>query len=196
MNSIVKTGSFLAALAFLFLTGCSKETNPTPSDTVMGDPTRPGGPPIWASGDVYNNGLNGSGTDLYSEGDLPGRDPNSFMDGSNEEVVDVIYFGYDEFSIRPSERLKLEQVADVMRSNPAARLVAEGNTDWYGTTEYNLGLGDRRANAVKTYLVQLGISADRIDILSLGELEADQDMPKDSADVIDDRRVDLILLNG
>lgn len=196
MKSIVKVGSALAAIT-LILSGCSKDQNPTPEQTVLGSPTSPGSRPDWIGdgSNTYNAGLDGTGGgDGDFSAELPGRDGEGLA--GDEAVVDVIYFGYDEYSIRPSERIKLEQVADILRSNPGNRLVAEGNTDWYGTTEYNLGLADRRANAVKTYLEQLGISGDRIDILSLGELEADQDLPKDSPAVIDDRRVDLILIEG
>jgi peptidoglycan-associated lipoprotein len=68
----------------------------------------------------------------------------------------------------------------------------EGHCDWYGTAEYNLALGDRRAESVSNYLGTLGITPLRIDKLSKGSLEATSGLSK--AQASEDRRADLILL--
>src|SRR5713101_8441881 len=79
------------------------------------------------------------------------------------------YFDYDKADIRPDARTALSQTADFLKSNPRFKATIEGHCDERGSTEYNLGLGDRRANAVKQYLVSLGVSADRISTVSFGK---------------------------
>jgi len=200
MKSFVKICSLLIA-SLIILSGCAQDKQPpTPADTALGAPTRPaGGSPGWIDGDIYDQaGAGGS----YSEGDLPdglemrGSGPGGSMNAGDGTILETVYFGFDEFSIRPAERSKVEAAADYLNNNPGSRLIAEGHTDWKGTTQYNLGLGDRRANAVKTYLVQLGVNPDRVEVLALGELEADQGLDKEHPDVIDDRKVELIVLGN
>lgn len=196
MNSLVKIGVTLLVGLFL-LSGCASKPAPTPGETRMGDPTRPGSPD-WIDGQAYQQGLDGSragALDSYSgDPDLLSR--GAMAGGAlagDGEVLETVYFGFDEYSVRSSERPKLEAAADYLRANPNARLVAEGHTDWIGTTQYNLGLGDRRANAVKTYLVQLGIRGDRVEILSMGELQATQGLDRNDPLINQDRKVVLIL---
>jgi peptidoglycan-associated lipoprotein len=82
---------------------------------------------------------------------------------------DVVYFAYDSSQISGSERPKLEQVADYLRANPGLGLIVEGHCDERGSSEYNLALGERRAQAVRAYLIGLGIPADVIRTVSYGE---------------------------
>jgi peptidoglycan-associated lipoprotein len=85
-----------------------------------------------------------------------------------DEVRDA-YFDYDKADIRPDARTSLSKTADFLKSYPSIKVTIEGHCDERGSTEYNLGLGDRRANAVKQYLVSLGISADRMSTVSFGK---------------------------
>src|SRR5258705_85192 len=71
--------------------------------------------------------------------------------------------------IRRDARDALTKTAEFLRNNPGVRVTIEGHCDERGSTEYNLALGDRRAGAVKQYLVSLGISADRISTVSFGK---------------------------
>jgi len=86
----------------------------------------------------------------------------------NQEVRDA-YFDYDKADIRPDARVALSTTADFLKKYPSIKVTIEGHCDERGSTEYNLGLGDRRANAVKQYLVSLGISADRMGTVSFGK---------------------------
>jgi peptidoglycan-associated lipoprotein len=86
----------------------------------------------------------------------------------SREVKDA-YFDYDKSDLRADARTALNQTADFLRNYPQVKVTVEGHCDERGSTEYNLGLGDRRANAVKQYLVSLGISADRINTVSYGK---------------------------
>ncbi len=80
-----------------------------------------------------------------------------------------VYFAYDSSAIEASERSKIEAVADALRASPTKRLIIEGHCDERGSNEYNLALGERRALAIRAYLIGLGISADRIQTKSYGE---------------------------
>ena len=85
-----------------------------------------------------------------------------------QEVRDA-YFDYDKADIRPDARGALSTTADFLKKYPSIRATIEGHCDERGSTEYNLDLGDRRASAVKQYLVSLGVSADRLTIVSFGK---------------------------
>ncbi|MEM9226535.1 MAG: OmpA family protein, partial [Verrucomicrobiota bacterium] len=115
--------------------------------------------------------------------------------GGSSKILTTIQFGFDEFTVPAGQRAELDSVAQTMSQDASLKVIAEGHTDWYGTTEYNLGLGDRRANAVREYLIRQGVSPNRVEVLSLGELEADPELPKTHPSVIDDRRVDVIQVN-
>jgi peptidoglycan-associated lipoprotein len=84
------------------------------------------------------------------------------------EVRDA-YFDLDKADIRPDARAALSKTADFLKNYPRFKVAIEGHCDERGSTEYNLGLGDRRATAVKQYLVSLGIAADRISTVSYGK---------------------------
>lgn len=86
----------------------------------------------------------------------------------SKEVHDA-FFDYDSAEIRPDARQALQSTAAFLKGYPQARVTIEGHCDERGSTEYNLALGDRRANAVKQYLVSLGIPADRLTSTSWGK---------------------------
>ena len=85
------------------------------------------------------------------------------------EELSLVLFDYDQFTIREDQRAALQKNADWMRKWGRSRVQVEGHADMRGTNEYNLALGERRANAVRDYMVGLGIAADRITIVSRGE---------------------------
>jgi peptidoglycan-associated lipoprotein len=85
-----------------------------------------------------------------------------------KEVRDA-YFDFNKADVRADAREALTKTAEFLRNNAGIRVTIEGHCDERGSTEYNLALGDRRAGAVKQYLVSLGISADRISTVSFGK---------------------------
>ena len=85
-----------------------------------------------------------------------------------KEVRDA-YFDYDSAAIRPDARQALQKTADFLKNYPNVRVTIEGHCDERGSTEYNLALGQRRANAVKEYLVSLGLPADHLSTTSWGK---------------------------
>ena len=80
-----------------------------------------------------------------------------------------IYFEFDKYRLLPEAQEILRNKADWMRANPNVTAIIEGHTDERGTTEYNLALGERRAESAKSFLVDLGISASRLTTISYGE---------------------------
>ena len=80
-----------------------------------------------------------------------------------------VYFDYDEATLSEETRERLNRNAGLLRAAPQLVLVVEGHADERGTNEYNLALGERRANAAKSYLGTLGIGEDRLRTLSYGE---------------------------
>ncbi|MDP4693505.1 MAG: OmpA family protein, partial [Opitutales bacterium] len=109
-----------------------------------------------------------------------------------EGILPSVYFGFDSSSISASERAKLQQAADYLMDNPAEALLIEGHCDWYGTAEYNIALGERRAISAKDYITTLGISPSRVNTLSKGSLESTSGLSKEQSS--QDRRADLIIL--
>ncbi len=80
-----------------------------------------------------------------------------------------IHFDFDRYYIRPQDAQILKQNAEVLKKFHTVKIQIEGHCDERGTNEYNLALGERRANSVKTYLMHLGISGERISTISYGE---------------------------
>jgi len=80
-----------------------------------------------------------------------------------------IYFDYDKYDIRADQQAALQSDAQFLAQHPAMRFTIEGHCDERGSTEYNLALGDNRANAVKNALIQAGVGADRIRTISYGK---------------------------
>ncbi|MYG85126.1 MAG: OmpA family protein [Gemmatimonadetes bacterium] len=103
----------------------------------------------------------------------------------------TIYFNYDRSDVREDQRSVMdENVRKLQEYQPEDRVVVEGHTDVRGTIEYNLALGERRAQAVKAYLVNAGVAEDRIETVSLGE-ERQAVMGSDESALAQNRRVEL-----
>jgi peptidoglycan-associated lipoprotein len=179
MKLVSSSLCLVLAGAALTLAGCSKKPDrPNPLQTA----------PMGGS-NLYPTGVDTSlapGTDLVARTD--DWDPN----GQNRAALaaNTVYFDFDASAIKASEREKLKAAKDYLDKNPGYRLILEGHCDWRGTAEYNLGLGDRRASAVKKYLLSLGVTADKLETLSKGSLEAAKG--GDEATMAKDRRVDLV----
>jgi len=83
--------------------------------------------------------------------------------------TDRVFFAFDSSELSPAARRTLQRQSDWMKQHSEADVVIEGHADERGTREYNLALGDRRATAVKNYLVALGVSPQRIETISYGK---------------------------
>jgi peptidoglycan-associated lipoprotein len=90
-----------------------------------------------------------------------------------------VHFDFDRYSLRPEATRILDEAVAAMRDDATLRIEIEGHTCNIGTAEYNLALGDRRANAVRDYLVNRGVAADRLRTVSYGEERPKYDNSKE-----------------
>ena len=144
MKNIALAATIVGALA---LTACKKEAPaelpPAPQSTATTPaPTPPPSGPV-------------PGTQAHFAQAMSGRD--------------TIYFDTDMFNIDAEDQAALRQQATYLQQYPNIRATIEGHADERGTREYNLALGERRANAAKNYLVSLGVPADRLSVVSYGK---------------------------
>ncbi|MFS4458375.1 peptidoglycan-associated lipoprotein Pal [Bdellovibrio sp. HCB2-146] len=95
-------------------------------------------------------------------------DPMGSDSGKISGLV-TVRFGYDKSSLDANSKKDIATNVDWMKKNPNTRVQIEGHCDNRGTIEYNVALGERRANAVKAYMVSLGIPADRLSTISYGK---------------------------
>jgi peptidoglycan-associated lipoprotein len=106
-------------------------------------------------------------------GPMTSETQSSVVAGSEQDlkvnVGDTVHFGYNEYSVQDEDKTTLQRQAAWLQKYPAVRVTVEGHCDERGTREYNLALGARRANAVKEYLVSLGVSSARVDTISYGK---------------------------
>jgi peptidoglycan-associated lipoprotein len=93
--------------------------------------------------------------------------------GSQQDLVanvgDRVFFDYDKFDVKAEARQTLQRQAEWLKRYPNVTVTVEGHTDERGTREYNLALGERRANSAKNALVALGVPANRITTISYGK---------------------------
>lgn len=144
----LKTTLLIAACG-LAIAACAKKRPetlpPPPTETPAAEvPTGPTGP---ATGDVT---------------------PGSAADFQRSVTSNTINFGLDQYDIDPSARAILDSQAEWLTRYPNVRITIEGHCDERGTREYNLALGDRRANAAKNYLAARGIAPARMTTISYG----------------------------
>ena len=85
------------------------------------------------------------------------------------KVGDRVLFGYDSSELDDDDRSVLDNQAKFLNQNPSLKVTIEGHCDERGTREYNLALGEKRASAVKDYLISVGINTERISVVSYGK---------------------------
>jgi peptidoglycan-associated lipoprotein len=111
--------------------------------------------------------------DGMKKADMKSEMTQKVMPGSQEDLVlnvgSQIQYDYDQATLRSDSRQVVERWADWLRQYPAVTVTIEGHCDERGTREYNLGLGERRADAARKYLIALGINADRVGTISYGK---------------------------
>jgi peptidoglycan-associated lipoprotein len=111
-----------------------------------------------------------------------------------QALAHIIYFDFDQSTIKPEFRTALNSHAAYLRQNLSARIVLEGHADERGTREYNIALGERRGNAVSRYLVVQGVSIEAIEVVSFGE-ERPVNSGSESASLSENRRVEVRYVN-
>jgi len=142
----------------------SQSVSPTSSVTYTATATGPGG----SATDTARITVNVPAAPEAGEAPRTSS-PNVTTSQLFTQNVKTIYFDYDKADIKPDQISVLQGNAGWLKANPNVRFTIEGNCDERGSEEYNLSLGDRRANAVKEFLVSQGIAANRIMTVSFGE---------------------------
>ncbi len=181
MNIVSRKLLFVLLSATVLFAGCAKKPKrPDPSSTVLGPST----------------GGNLTPTDAGTFGDLntglDQRDAGWDAANQNRTLLQPVYFDFDRFDIKASERPKLEAAVQYLKDHPDHRVLLEGHCDWRGTEEYNLGLGDRRANAAKQFLSKLSVDGSKLETLSKGSLDSVKNA--DDTTAAKDRRVELVVV--
>jgi len=146
----------LAILALLLLVGCSTAPDEVPP------------PPPAAEDESAGAGAPGEDQGIATSSLPPGVDPGSQED-LEVSVGDRVFFAYDSATLTPTATATLDRQAAWLQRYPDVTVTVEAHADERGTREYNLALGDRRANAVKSYLGALGIDDGRVLTISYGE---------------------------
>jgi peptidoglycan-associated lipoprotein len=166
-----------------FLAGCSKKpVRPDPSSTALG-------PQSGGGGNARADGRERRGPDTS----LQPRDPNVIDDGHTiRGLLQPVYFDFDRSTHQGRGAPEAAGREGLPRQESPVPAAPRGPLRLAGTSEYNLGLGDRRANEAKKYLISIGVSADKMETLSKGSEEASKNA--DDATMAKDRRDELVVL--
>ena len=169
------TNVLLAATALVAVAGCAKKRPPVlppaPADSGV---------------DQSNSGSTGPSTGAI----VPGSD----ADFQRSVQSNTVNFALDMYDIDPTARAILDSQAQWLAKFPNQRITIEGHADERGTREYNLALGDRRANATKNYLAAKGVSSSRMTTISYGK-ERPVAMGSDDQSWAANRRAVTVVLN-
>ena len=143
-----------SALLVFFLAACST----TPKDTA----------------DSSGSGSTSTSSDVSSSGETDTDSASTSIEpGSQEDLIvnvgDRVFFGYDSSELDSDAQELLQDQVAWLKQYSDVSVIIEGHCDERGTREYNLALGEKRAQAVKNYLISLGISSDRVSTISYGK---------------------------
>jgi peptidoglycan-associated lipoprotein len=153
----MKRVSFVVLAIAAGLYGCA--TTESPESTESATPSTSGTP------------TQSSTAARQSRGVTPGaaRAPIQLTPGQRPDLKYSVYFEYDQYDVKPEFRALVDSHARWLKTNPQARLKIEGNADERGSREYNLALGQRRAEAVTKMLLLMGARPEQIEAISWGE---------------------------
>jgi peptidoglycan-associated lipoprotein len=148
-----KQATKVAALAVLassvvFATGCANKRTGT-SEVVVAPLGIPGGQGLYTGGAIVSNS-------------------GAIIDAA-QNIQATVYFDFDRSDISSEAAAVLNQHAALLASNPSASVLVAGHTDERGSREYNMALGERRAQAVRTYLASQGVTGGNVQVISYGE---------------------------
>jgi peptidoglycan-associated lipoprotein len=165
-------GALFMILALLALSGCAKKQVVKPAASAEAPPAVAAAPSVEApTSTEAEEGI--TSETLPPEASLPigtGSTPEGLaVTQEGKSALADIHFDFDQSLIRPDDKPNLETVDAYLVRHPGSRLVVQGNCDERGTSEYNMALGERRAEAAKKYLVLLGIPDGSIGTISFGK---------------------------
>jgi peptidoglycan-associated lipoprotein len=163
--------------------------------TLTGCPSAPVKPETPVENRDVNAGAKSDGsatTTTVDDKGLDGKNIDPLLDPKNVNLAKrSIYFDYDKYDIQDKFKPVVDAHARYLISHPERKMLIQGNTDERGSREYNLALGQRRADAAKRALTLLGAKEGQIESVSLGE-EKPRALGKDEASYAENRRDDMI----
>ena len=149
MKKITVKAFLLALIGALALSGCAK---PKAADEMSSAPAP--APEVAASA---------------PQGNVPSEVQQPVQTQAVPVLFDQVYFAYDQSTLSDQARAALSNNAVILQSVPDLRVSIEGHCDERGSDEYNLALGERRAHAVRNFMVSLGVAPERMETISYGE---------------------------
>ena len=184
--------ALVMSMAVISMSGCSKKSVQSGGDSQAAQGAAKGETDRSGVGNFPDTGVQPGGGGLRGLDKNPSEervgsgtmlakvDPSSSAERQMAEVraeqaasaaagLRDVFFGYDSWTISEDGRQALTRDAEWMKSNPSALVKVEGHCDERGTSAYNLVLGEKRAKAARNYLVELGVGANRLSVVSYGK---------------------------
>ena len=173
-------------LLFLMLTGCTTTTGV--SGSQQADESQTPGTDVLDGSNNYYDTRGDANAYPYNSGTTPS---GQLASGGSNSANRIVYFDFDSYEVRPEYHSMIEAHAGQMLANPNLLVVLEGHTDERGTREYNIGLGDRRSEAVRRVIIAFGVSPRQITVVSYGE-ERPASSGQDETSYSLNRRVEIV----
>jgi peptidoglycan-associated lipoprotein len=151
-------------IAVILLGGCAVESQTTSGSQEIAQPVPPPPAPPEPPPAPEPPPPPPKQEEMVAEAAAPPEDPLAWAAG-----LEDVYFGYDKSMIRKSERGKLDATATLLKADAKRKVVVEGHCDERGTAQYNMALGERRAQSVRDYLLKAGVPTAQIDVVSYGK---------------------------
>jgi len=200
MNSKIQMFIVMFALSVICCAGCAKHDVVKQEESILAvvpaavplpEPSAVSSDPQPAKNAAQSGGT--SGNEAQDAGTpLAAKTVESGTGALQQTILDNIYFDFDSYALAPAARETLSKAAALLQKG-SVKLRIEGNTDEIGSDEYNLALGERRANAALNYLKTLGVRADRLSVISYGR-ENPADAGGDEAARAKNRRDEFVLI--
>ena len=181
----IATSSISCVVTYAWSAPAGTFTNRTAQNTPWTAPMQEGPVPVTVTVTCPSDGKTASDT-VTIQVVRPAAKVYTFED---------VHFDFDRYTLRPEALRVLEQAVAAMKEDANLRLTIEGNTCSIGTAEYNLALGERRANAVRDYLTQNGVSATRLQTVSYGEEKPKHDNSREETRRLNRRAALVVRLN-
>lgn len=163
----MRSGKAILGVAALALTvGCVAPREPVSAPPEVEDRPVPGTESTEGAAGSETMGPEGTTGTLADAGGIEG---SPLVDAEGSELTLVIYFDFDSSEVHPDDRVVVEANAQYLARDPGLEVVLEGHGDERGSREYNVALGERRANAVRDMLRLLGVADHQIRTVSFGE---------------------------
>lgn len=179
MNTVQRL--LISAICIIALAGCG-------SSVKLDDNASP---PVVDKTDSGSAATTGTGADSRNVASVTAAERDPLTDPSSPLAKRSIYFDFDSYTIRDEYRGTVEAHARYLVGNRNRKLIIQGNTDDRGSREYNLALGQKRAEAVRRALVSLGVADAQVEAVSFGE-EKPRAAGSDEASWAENRRADLV----